>query len=116
MRDLEVADEGLEVAGHELDAVVDDYSRAEAGMSFVSSLEDDLGIGLLHGGTNVPGENGAGAAIEDRAEGVGRAGDVEIEKVDVLVVIGFNWLNKAGAFLARFGVPWLEQAGVLSRE
>ena len=68
MRGLEVADEGFEVLGHELGAVVGDDAGAEARMGFMGALQDDLGIGFFHRRANVPGEDGAGAAIEDRAE------------------------------------------------
>lgn len=51
MRGLEVADEGF---GHELGAVVGYDARPEAGIYFVSPLKNDLCIGFLHCGPNVP--------------------------------------------------------------
>jgi hypothetical protein len=61
----------------------------------MSPLQDDFSIGLLHGWANVPGEDGSGAAIEDRAEVIESAGDVDVGEVDVPVVMGFYGLNKA---------------------
>src|SRR5215212_1779147 len=113
MRGLEVTDEGLEVLGDELGSIVGNNTRPETGISFVGTLQDDLGVGFLHGGANVPGKNGSGAAVEDRAEIVEGAGKVNVGEVDMPVVMGLDGLNEAIAFPGRLGVPGLKQTSVL---
>ncbi len=107
MRGLEVTDKGFEVLGYELGAIVGDNARAEARIGFVGALQDDLSIGFLHRGPNVPGEDGARAAIKDRAEIVEGAGDIDVGEVDVPVVVRFDGLEKTGAFLGWLGIPGL---------
>src|SRR5215204_7585992 len=113
MRGLEVTDECLEVFGYELGSIVGDDTRPEARIGFMCALQDDLGIGFLHGGANVPGKNGSGAAVEDRAKIVEGASKVDVGEVDMPVVMGLDGLNEAIAFPGRLGVPGLKQTSVL---
>ena len=66
MGGLPEADEGLEVAADELGAAVGDDARLRLGVRFAGLLQDDLGVGLLHLRAEVPGDDGAGAAVEHR--------------------------------------------------
>lgn len=52
---LEVTDEGFEVFGHELGAVVGDDARMSTRIILVRALQDDFGIRFFDGRADIPG-------------------------------------------------------------
>src|SRR6202022_4492353 len=54
MAGLPEADKLVEVARHELTAAVGDDTRPGLGISLAAPLQDDLRVGLLHGGADIP--------------------------------------------------------------
>jgi hypothetical protein len=97
------ADEFLEVLGDELRAVVGDDARTLPGEFFAGALEDGFHVDFLHFLTDFPVNEVTAAAIEDRAQEVKRAGDVQVTDIDVPVFVGLQRLHEAGAFLGGLG-------------
>ena len=107
------ADELLEVLGDELRAVVGDDARRDAGERFAGALEDGFHVGFLHFLADFPVDDEAAAAVEDGAEEVKGAGDVEVADIDVPVLVRLQGLDEAGAFLGGRGrVPGQESGGL----
>ncbi len=107
------ADELLEVLGDELRAVVGDDAWSDAGIGFAGALDDGFHVGFLHFLADFPVDDEAAAAIEDGAEEVKGAGDVEVTDIDVPVFVRLQRLNEAGAFLGRHGGRTGEEVGGL---
>ena len=105
------ADEFLEVFGDELGAVVTDDAGFGVGEFFQGALEDGFDIGLCHGRAQLEVDDGARASVEDRAEVVKGAADVDVGDIDVPVFVWTQGLLEAGAFLAGFGVPCVDESG-----
>ena len=97
------ADELLEVLGDELGAVVADDAWLGVGVSFAGALDDGFHVGFLHFLADFLVDDEAAVAIEDRAEEVKGAGDVEVADIDVPVLVGLQGLHEAGAFLGDVG-------------
>src|SRR5581483_11744798 len=93
----------LEVLGNELGSVVANDAWPGVGVGFAGALDDGFHVGFLHFRADFPMHDEAAAAIEDAAEEVKRPGDVEVTDIDVPVFVGFEGLNKAGAFLGKVG-------------
>jgi hypothetical protein len=89
------ADELFEIAGNELRTVVADDSRLGMRIFFQAALEDDL---FGHGLAQLPVNDCARAAIEQRAEVEEGPGDVDIGDIDLPVFVRTERLHKAGAF------------------
>ncbi len=97
------ADELLEVLGDELRAVVTDDARRDAGILFAGALDDGFHVGFLHFLADFPVNDAAAVAVEEGAEEVKGAGDVEVADIDVPVLVGVEGLDKASAFLGDGG-------------
>ena len=97
------ADELLEVLGDELRAVVGDDAWRGAGVGFAGALQDGFHVDFLHFLADFPVDDEAAAAVEDGAEEVKGAGDVEVADIDVPVLVGLEGLHEAGAFLGDVG-------------
>ncbi len=93
------ADELLEVLGDELRTVVADDAWPGVGVGFAGALDDGFHVGFLHFLADFPVDDEAAAAVEERAEEVKGAGDVEVADIDVPVFVGLQRLDEAGAFL-----------------
>ena len=78
----------LEVPGDKRWAVVGDYSRGDARVELSGALDEALYVGLLHRLADLPVDDEAAASIEDGAEGLEGACDVEVGDVDMPVVVG----------------------------
>ena len=76
-------------------------------------LRDDLDVGLGHGLPQLPGNDRARAAVEQRAEVEEGPGDVDIADIDVPVIMRGERLHKAGAFKRALRLPAIEQSGAL---
>jgi len=92
------ADELLEFLGDELGAVVADDAWFGVGVGLAGALDDGLHVGFLHFLADFPVDDEATVAIEDGAEEVERASDVEVTDIDVPVFVGLERLDEAGAF------------------
>jgi len=97
------ADEFFEVLGDELGAVVGDDAWCDTGMTLAGALEDDFDVGFLHFVADFPVDDEPATAIEDGAEEVKSAGDVEVTDIDMPVFVRFEGLDEAGAFLGEVG-------------
>ena len=106
-------DELLEVPGDELGTVVGDDAGRDVGEAFPCPLHNLLDIGLGHGFTNLPMNRETGAAIQEAAQVVEGAGDVEVRDIDVPVLVGTQRLDEALALGGGRGRVAVEQAGPL---
>jgi len=97
------ADELFEVFGDELRPVVGDDARRFAGEGFAGALDDGFDVGFLHFFADFVVDDEAAAAIEDGAEEVVSAGDVEVADIDMPVFVGFEGLDEARAFFGDVG-------------
>ena len=97
------ADELLEILGDELRPVVADDAWPSVGVGLAGALEDGLDVTFLHFFADFPVDDEATVAIEDGAEEVERAGDVEVTDIDVPVFVSLERLDEAGAFLRDIG-------------
>ena len=82
------------------------------GKLFAGALDDGFHVGFLHFFADFPVDDEAAAAIEDGAEEVERAGDVEVADIDMPVLVGLEGLDEAGAFLGDVGRRPGQQSGV----
>ena len=99
----------LEVARNELRPVVGDDTRLGARVQLATSLQDRFDVGLAHGFTNLPVHDGAAESVEDRAQVVEGAGDVEVGDVDVPVLVRTQRLLETSALLRRLLIPTIQQ-------
>ena len=104
MRHAADPDELLEVLGDELRPVVRDDSWCHAREAFPGTLHDLLDVCLGHRRTDLPVNDGAATAVEDAAQVVERASDVEVSDVHVPVFMRLPRLNEALALGGGFAV------------
>jgi hypothetical protein len=97
------ADELFEILGDELGSVVGDDARLFVGEGFAGALDDGLHGAVAHIFADFLVNDEAAVAIEDGANEVKSAGDVEIADVDMPVFMRLERLHKAGAFLGDVG-------------
>ena len=107
------SNELLEIPGNELRAVIGDDAWGHTGKLLPGSLYDDLHISLFHALTDLPVHDIAAIAVQDRAEVVKRATNVDIADIYMPVRMGFLRLPKALPFAVVFAVPFPKQSGVL---
>src|SRR5262249_30229467 len=81
-------DELLEVPGDELRAVVGDDPRRNPGEPLPRSLHDLLHVGLGHRLAQFPMDDEAATAVEQAAQVVERAGDVDVRDINVPMLWG----------------------------
>jgi hypothetical protein len=105
------ADELFEVLGDELGPVVGDDARSCVGVGFAGALEDGGDVGFLHLFADFVVDDESAIAVEDGAEEVEGAGDVEVADVDVPVLVGCQWLDESGAFFGGHGRRTGEEPG-----
>lgn len=87
MGHAEGSDEFFEVAGDELGSVVGDEAGLGVGVFLVGPLEDDLDVVLGHAFADLPVDDGSAVSVEDAAEVVESASDVEVGDVGMPVVV-----------------------------
>ena len=95
------ADEFLELLGDELGAVVANHPRILAGELLPCPLDDDLRLALLERFADFPMDDEAAVAVDNRAEVVKRAADVQVRDVDVPMLVGTRRLRESLPFLRR---------------
>lgn len=104
-------DEFLEVLGDELGSVVGDDAGPLARPGFAGALDDGFDVFFLHFLADFVVDDVSAATVENGAEEVERAGDVEVADVDVPVFVGFERLDEAGSFLGGLGCLSREEPG-----
>ena len=97
------ADELLEILGDELGSVVGDDPRPLVGPGFAGALEDGFDVFFLHFFADFVVNDVSAAAVEDGAEEVESAGDIEVADIDVPVLVWLEGLDEAGPLLGGFG-------------
>lgn len=97
------ADEFFEVLGNELGSIVGDDAWSDTGVTLTCALEDDFDVVFLHFLANLPMDDRAAAAVEDRTQKIKGAGDVQVADIDVPVFMGLDRLDESGPFAGRFG-------------
>ena len=78
------------------------------GVALTSSLQDALDVGFGHSLSDFPVNDGSAGAIEDGAQVIERAGQVEVGHIDMPVLVRQEGLLEAGAFLGGSSVPTIE--------
>jgi hypothetical protein len=104
MNGVPLGDEGFELPAFQMGSLVGDDARARAGVGFAGFLNDDLRVDLPHGWADVPRRDGARATVEDGAQEVENATDVQIAEVDMPVIVWRKRLDKAGALFRGLAV------------
>jgi hypothetical protein len=97
------ADELFEVFGDELGTVVGDDAWLFVGEGFAGALDNGFHGAVGHIFADFLVNDEAAVAIEDGADEVESAGDVEIADVDMPVFMSLERLHKASAFLGDVG-------------
>src|SRR6266404_6267275 len=97
------ADELFEVLGDELRPVVADDAWARLGKLFAGPQDDGLHVAFLHILADVPVDDEAAIAVEDGAQEIKGAGDVEVADVHMPLLVRLQRLDEAGAFLGDVG-------------
>src|SRR5580692_11802773 len=92
------ADELFEVLGDELGSVVGNDAWPGVGAGFAGALDDGFHVNFLYFLADFPVDDEAAAAIEDGAEEVKGAGDIEVADIDMPVLMGLEGLDETGAF------------------
>src|SRR5579884_1644748 len=106
-------DKLLEIPGDKLRAVVGDDSRRHAGELLPRPLDDLLDIGLGHRLPQLPMHEEAAATIQEAAQVVEGAGDIDVGDINMPVLVRQKRLNKALALAGGLGRMAIEQAGLV---
>lgn len=88
----------LEILGNELRSIVGDDARSDIGMELASTLQDGFHVDFLHFFADFPVDDESAEAIEDGAEEVESASDIEIADIDVPFVMRRQRLHIARPF------------------
>jgi hypothetical protein len=107
------ADELLEVAGDKLRAVIGDDPRRHAGEFLPRPLDDLLDVSLGHGFADLPVDREPATTIEQAAQVVERASDVDIRDIDMPVFMRVQRLDETLALGRGLGRGAVEQPGRL---
>ena len=107
------ADELLEVPGDELRAIVGDDAGRDVGEPLAGALDDLFDVGLGHGLADLPVDGEPGAAVEQAAQVVEGAGDVEVGDIDVPVLVRAQRLDEPLALGRGLGDVSVEPASIL---
>jgi hypothetical protein len=97
------ADKFFEVLGDELGSVVADDAWVFAGELFAGALQDGFHVDFLHFVANLPVDDEAAVAVEDRTQEIKRTSDVEVADVHMPFLVRLQGLHEAGAFLGDVG-------------
>src|SRR3972149_8564503 len=85
VRHAREADEFFEVAGDELWPVVGDNAGPGRWEPLLGPLQDQLDVGLGHGSSDVPVNDGAAEAIEHTREVIEGSTQIQVRNIDVPV-------------------------------
>lgn len=103
--------EFFEILGNELRAVVGNDPWSGSRVFLFGALKDDFNIWFGHLLSDLPVDNGTAATIQEAAQIIESATDVEIRNINVPVVMRQQRLNESGAFERRLLIPFVEHAG-----
>ncbi len=103
-------DEFLEVFCNELRSIVGDDPRAGSWIFLLGALKDDFNVWFGHLLSDLPMDNGATAAIQEAAQVVESATDVEVRNIHVPVVMRQQRLYEPGSFERRLLIPFVKHA------
>ena len=109
MRHTRDADEFLEILGNKLWAVIGNDPWSGFRKALFGALKDDLHIHFRHLFPDLPMNDEATASIENTAQIIECATDVDIRNIHMPMVMGPEWLHKAGSLEAFLPVPLLQQ-------
>ena len=96
-------DECLEISGDELWAIIRDNPRTCIGVLLPRTLHDGLDIGFCHRLSDLPMHDVSTVSVQQGAQIVEGAADVEIRNVDVPVAMRSQWLYEPCALTRRLG-------------
>src|SRR5580658_2413980 len=111
MAGLPEPNEFLEVLGDELRPVVANDPGPGLRMLFARLLQHDLGVGFLHRLAYFPMHDITAGPVQNRAQVVKGAANIDERKVDVPMLVRLERLHKAGAFARGFLPEILDQPG-----
>ena len=109
---LPLGDEGFELPAFEPGSLTADAAGPRLRVHFTGFLDDDFGIDLPHGGTDVPCQDGARTTVEHATQEVEGAADIQIGKVGMPVLVRGQGLDEAGAFLRGLAFGAADQSGL----
>src|SRR5512133_4030037 len=102
-------DEFLEVLGNELWPVVGNDPWPGRRVFLLGPFQNDFHVSFGHLLPDLPMDDGATASIQEAAQVVEGATDVEVRNIHMPVFMGQQRLNEPGSFERRFLVPLLKQ-------
>ena len=105
MRHARDANELLEVASDELRTIVGDDSRLRFRVRLLGSLQDHFDISFSHGFTQIPMHEETTEPIQNAAQVIEGAAQVDVGNVDVPVLMRLQWLLETGPLARRFALP-----------
>src|SRR4051812_45815828 len=94
-------DELFKVLGDELRPVIGNNTRPSVGESFFGALEENLDVGLTHRLAQPPVHYIAAGSIQDRAQIMKRAVNVDVCDIDMPVLMWRQWLLEPSTLLRR---------------
>jgi hypothetical protein len=106
------ADELFEIFGDKLRPVVGDDAGPGVGKDFTGALQDGFHVGFLHFFADFPVDDVTAITVEDAAEGIKRAGDIQETDIDMPVLVGLERLLEARAFFGGRGRDAGQQVGL----
>ncbi len=119
MRHARDANELLEVASNELRAIVGDDSRPRLRVLLLGSLQNHFDISFSHGLTQIPMHEETTEPIQNAAQVIESAAQVDVGNVDMPVLMRLQRLQrllKTGSLARRLALPPLKtQSELCSR-
>ncbi len=105
MRHARDANELLEVASDELRAIVGDDSRLGFQVLLLGSLQDHFDIGFSHRLTQIPMHEETTESIQNAAQVIEGAAQVDVGNVDMPVLMGLQRLLETGSLARWLALP-----------
>ena len=105
MRHARDANELLEIAGNELRAIVRDDSRLRFRVLLLGSLQNQFDIRFSHGLTQIPMHEETTEPIQNAAQVIERAAQVDVGNVDMPVLMRLQRLLETGSLAGWLALP-----------
>jgi hypothetical protein len=109
---LPLGDEGFELPAFEPGSLIADAAGPRLRVHFTGFLDDDFGIGLPHGGTDVPCPDGARTIVGHATPEVAGVADIQIGEAGMPMLVRGQGLDEAGAFLPRLAFDVTDQSSL----